>query len=130
MENGTRSRGNNIEKGRAGEDACAKEYEKRGCSVIARNWRKGKIGEIDLIVLDESGRTLCFCEVKTRKSSRFAQAGAAVDYRKRMKYRLLADLFLRERPEFACRYVRFDVAEVYYGTDPAKLRVELAEGAF
>lgn len=125
-----RPAGNNIDKGRMGEDACAKEYGSRGFAQIARNWRCGKKGEIDLIVADVKRSILCFCEVKTRRDGTFASAGAAVDYKKRMRIRLLAEIFLVRNPEFSDFYVRFDVAEVYFTDGPGKLRIDIIESAF
>ncbi len=130
----------NKEKGRLGEDLAASEYVKRGFVIEERNWRKGRTGEIDVIALHREKRILCFCEVKTRKDRSFADAGAAVDYKKRMRIRKLAELFLLERPEFSNFYVRFDVAEVYFcGTSETcgdreacgtGMKIDIIEGAF
>ncbi len=124
----------NIAKGRIGEEACAEEYEKRGYRIVARNWRRGRIGEIDIVAESPEKRILCFCEVKTRKSSDFARASEAVDYKKRLRIRKLAQLFLLERPYFSDRYVRFDIAEVYCsseeGREGRELKTDIIEAAF
>ena len=69
--------------------------------------------EIDLIARDREG-TVCFIEVKTRSSSRFAQAREFVTEAKRRRLRAAASAYLAREGlgEAACR---FDVAEVYPG---------------
>lgn len=51
---------------RQGETFAAHYLEKRGYQVLARNYRAGNLGEIDLIVLSPKF-ILVFIEVKTRK---------------------------------------------------------------
>ena len=46
----------------------AQWYEDNGYEILERNWRRRE-GEIDLIV--RSGKTVAFCEVKTRSTDRF-----------------------------------------------------------
>ena len=135
MDRQTAAANDNIAKGRIGEDACAREYEKRGYEISARNWRRGKIGEIDIIAENREKSVICFCEVKTRKDSRFASAGEAVDFRKRLRIRKLTQLYLLERPWLNDFYVRFDVAEVYFGDSSGtrktgELRIDIIESAF
>ena len=120
----------NKAKGRLGEEACAAEYEKRGYLIEARNWRKGNRGEIDIVAVKPGEQLICFCEVKTRSGSSFARASEAVGYEKRMRYRRLAEMFFWERPEFSNYYVRFDVAEVYLGSDGRPREIEMIEAAF
>jgi len=54
--------------GKLGESLAAKYLQKRGYSIIERNFRI-RYGEIDIIARD--GDTLVFVEVKTRKSTQF-----------------------------------------------------------
>lgn len=104
--------------GKSGEEAAAKEYEKRGCRIIARNWRFGKRGEIDLILEKKEAtdreQTIIFSEVKMRAGDFFAPAAAAVNGKKQMRIRMLAAVFLAQHPEFRDHQVRFDVVQVYY----------------
>ena len=60
------------ERGDRGEAAVADWLQARGCCLLERQFRC-RYGEIDLIARDREG-TICFVEVKTRSSSRFAQA--------------------------------------------------------
>ena len=96
-------------RGDRGEAAVADCLERRGCAIVARQYRC-RWGEIDIVARDPAG-TLCFVEVKTRTSSGFAQAREAVTPAKQRKLRAAASLYLAER-RLDCR-CRFDVAEVY-----------------
>lgn len=108
--------------GSGGEDAVAAWYEEHGYKVVARNWRAGRAGELDLIA--RRGRTLVFCEVKTRSSLAFGAPAEAVGRQKQLRIRRLAAQWLREaRPGPADR-LRFDVASVLGG------RIEVVEGCF
>jgi len=79
----------------------------KGYRVVARSWRVGRLGEIDLIV--RRGRVLVFVEVKTRRGGRFGTPEEAVDCRKQRRLFLLAETFVHSLPmdsplrEFQCR---------------------------
>lgn len=109
---------------RAGEDAVATLYERRGFRIVARNWRC-RLGELDLIV--ERDDLVVFCEVKARRGSAFGGAYEAVTAPKQRKLRQLAELFTATA-HVPHRNVRFDVASVHVGT--RKTSVELFEDAF
>ena len=111
-------------RGRAGEDATAELYRRRGYRVVARNWRC-PLGELDLVVQERG--TLVFCEVKTRTGTAFGGGYEAVTWSKRRRLRRLADAFLQQGEPRHDR-VRFDVASVWLGTRGAD--VELFEDAF
>ena len=114
-------------RGRAGEDATAAVYERRGYRVLERNWRC-PIGELDLIVGREDDEDLLVvCEVKTRTGSSFGGGYESVTWSKRRKLRRLAEVFVLERGLHDAR-IRFDVASVWLGTRGAD--VELFEDAF
>jgi putative endonuclease len=69
--------------GRLGEDLAHRFLRRRGCAVVARNFRaRSGAGEIDLVVWD--GRVLAFVEVKTRSSEEYGAPDVAVDAEKRM----------------------------------------------
>ncbi|WP_207203774.1 YraN family protein [Actinomyces minihominis] len=51
--------------GKVGEDAAADFLESQGHVILARNWRSGRNGELDLVTKD--GNTTVFVEVKTRR---------------------------------------------------------------
>jgi putative endonuclease len=111
--------------GRTGEDAAADLYERRGYTLVARNWRC-RLGELDLVLAE--GDTLVVCEVKTRRGSGFGGGYEAVDARKRRKLRAVAETFLLQT-RTSPGAVRFDVASVRLRPDGSAV-VELFEDAF
>ncbi len=66
--------------GRQGEEAAQELLERRGFRIVDTNIRFGKTrgltGELDIVAWD--GPTLCFVEVKTRRTGGQAAAAAAV----------------------------------------------------
>lgn len=99
--------------GRLGEEAAARWYEERGCTVVARNWRCAT-GEIDLVVLDRRAGAFVICEVKTRSGKGFGTGFEAVTAQKLRRLRLLAGRWMAEaRPKgVPARELRIDVASV------------------
>ncbi|WP_238348220.1 YraN family protein [Ornithinimicrobium pratense] len=79
--------------GDRGEDLACAHLEGLGWQVVARNWRCPQ-GELD-VVADEEG-LLVFCEVKTRRSTRFGTPLEAVDEQKARRLRRLAWTWLAE----------------------------------
>ncbi|MGV1004343.1 MAG: YraN family protein [Candidatus Nanopelagicales bacterium] len=108
----------NRQLGRWGEDLAAGLLRSQGMRVLARNWRCSA-GEIDLIAL--AGRTLVFCEVKTRRSVIAGAPLEAIDERKQQRLEGLAERWLSEFGPFGGE-VRFDAVAVT-GT-PAQPRLE------
>lgn len=102
-----------------GERQVARHYEAAGYVVLDRNWRVSG-GEIDLVV----GRAdeIVFCEVKTRRSSRYGAAVEAVDHRKQRFLRRTAVSWLDAHDRRG--RLRFDVAAVENGS------IEVIEAAF
>ncbi|HET7236158.1 MAG TPA: YraN family protein [Actinomycetota bacterium] len=111
-------------RGRAGEDAALRVYERRGYALVVRNWRCA-IGELDLVLCRRD--TLVVCEVKTRSGSAFGGGYEAVTWSKRRKLRQLAEAFLLDAGA-RVGAVRFDVASVWLG--PGGADVEIFEDAF
>jgi putative endonuclease len=115
------ARAPHLQRGADGEAAAARWYEARGYTVVARNWRC-RDGELDLVLA--RGRTLVFCEVKSRASSRFGAPAEAVTPHKQRRIRGLAARWLREAAPFRPSAMRFDVVSVLAD------RVEVIEAAF
>lgn len=116
---------NRREEGMLGEAAAARYLEEKGYRVLARNLREGK-DETDLLA--QTGNTLVFCEVKTRRQypdlpDRFGSPGDAVDARKRAALIRGAETYLAEHPETAELFVRIDVIEVYAAPEGEEFRV-------
>ena len=106
--------------GAAGEAQAAAWYEAHGYRVLARNWRC-KEGEIDLVLA--KGRTIVFCEVKTRSSAAYGVPAEAVTPTKQRRLRILAGQWLAASDARA-HELRFDVAAILAG------QLEVIEGAF
>ena len=104
-----------------GEDQAARWYEAEGYQVLTRNWRCRE-GEIDLIA--RRGRTVVFCEVKSRSSTTFGAPVEAVTRTKQLRLRRLAARWLEEGGARPPGEIRFDVVSVL-GDD-----VEVVQGAF
>ncbi|HYD08775.1 MAG TPA: YraN family protein [Acidimicrobiales bacterium] len=107
--------------GESGEALAAAWYEAAGYEVVARNWRCRE-GELDLVV--RRGRTIVFCEVKARRTTRFGTPGESITHEKKQRIRHLAARWLREASGARPGEIRFDVAAVLDG------RVEVVQGAF
>jgi putative endonuclease len=119
--------------GQKGEDIAARFLEQNGYRIVAgnftvpvgRNSRGAQItGEIDLIALD--GETLCFVEVKTRRSDEYLAPTANVDLRKQRQiirtakiYRRIFNVWQREH--------RYDVVSIVM-PDSSPPSVELLKG--
>ncbi|MFG3487535.1 YraN family protein [Streptomyces sp. NPDC047972] len=74
--------------GRYGEELAARRLTATGMHILARNWRCGRTGEIDIVA--RHGGTLVVCEVKTRRDGGFEDPMAAVTPRKADRLRRLA----------------------------------------
>jgi putative endonuclease len=94
--------------GAQGELAALAHYRSVGYRLVARNWRCA-LGELDLVLA--RGRTVVFCEVKTRRNAALGGPFEAVTWRKQGKLRALAEAFLAAWP-VQWNDVRFDVASV------------------
>lgn len=62
--------------GRYGEDVAVRTLTAAGMRILARNWRVGRVGEIDVVARD--GDVLVMCEVKTRRPGPFGHPSAAI----------------------------------------------------
>ncbi len=97
-----------LKLGRNGEERAAVYLDSKGYEILERNFRC-PFGEIDIIAMD--GETLCFIEVKTRRSLRFGTPAEAVSRRKEMHIRRCAHVFMsRFRGQY--KDVRIDIVEV------------------
>ena len=115
-----------AETGRRGEAAAARFYQKRGCLLLAHNYR-ARVGEIDLILREPDG-TLVFCEVKTRQLDSLATPASAVTSAKQQRILRTAQLYLQATDQSDAP-MRFDVAEVN-PLDSGRWMVHIIKGAF
>lgn len=100
-------------------EAAARAYLlQAGLREVAAN-ANYRIGELDLVMLDDGGRngsgrddaTLVFVEVRYRRDARYGGGAASVDFSKRRKLVRAAQLFLLSHRKFANAACRFDVVE-------------------
>jgi putative endonuclease len=124
------------ELGRRGEQAATDHLMRRGFGILQRNYRT-RFGEIDIVAFD--GRTLVFCEVKSRRlSPAGGDAGPAggapfdsLHVRKRAQVRRMAASWMSER--FRRSYasaIRFDAIGVTFDRGGELVRLDHLEGAF
>lgn len=74
--------------GRMGEQLAGEYLLARGYELVARNWRAGRLGEVDVIVRDRD--CLVFVEVRTRQSVRYGSAEESVTPAKQARLAALA----------------------------------------
>jgi len=107
-----------LDLGRRGETLAAEYLLARGYKLVASNFklgvgrnRRGAVvqAEIDLVAYD--GPTLCFVEVKTRASDRFAAPEANVDLRKQRQITRAARVYRRLMGVASATH-RYDVVSV------------------
>lgn len=94
--------------GAYGEAVAARHLVEAGMVLLDRNWRC-PAGEVDLVLRD--GRTLVFCEVKTRSSTAFGSPLESVSPEKAARLRRLAALWI-EAHGVRVRDVRIDLVGV------------------
>lgn len=114
----------NLEFGKAAENAAAKFLESNGYKVIRRNY-KTKFGEVDIIAKDKS--VICFVEVKARHSRLFGEPKEAVSAVKQRQISKAAICYLKEN-NLLERAARFDVVSLLYTHDLPE--IDLVKDAF
>jgi putative endonuclease len=115
--------------GRSGEDLAAEHLQRRGCTIVERNYRT-RWGELDIVAYD--GRTLAFVEVKARSASlRLGTPFEAVGVAKRAQVRKMGRAWLAAHPDrpFASA-IRFDAIGLVFDRSGQLLALEHREGAF
>jgi putative endonuclease len=111
--------------GRYGEELAARLLVGAGMTVLARNWRCGRTGEIDIVARD--GDVVVVCEVKTRRAGSFEHPMAAVTPTKAERLRRLAECWLDRHGGPPPGGVRIDLVGVVLPRRGAPL-VEHARG--
>lgn len=114
--------------GATGEQLAAEHLVRLGFRILARNVR-ARTGELDIVAADPS--TLVFCEVKTRRASRWADPFAGLHADQRRRIRAMALGWLADAPKSAHRAsVRFDAIGVLIDGRGALVALEHLEGCF
>jgi putative endonuclease len=96
--------------GKYGEDLAARRLAGAGMAVLARNWRCGRSGEIDIVARD--GDVLVVCEVKTRRADVFQHPMAALTPAKTRRLRALAEHWIAAHAGAPPGGVRLDLVGV------------------
>src|SRR3954447_20645644 len=96
--------------GKYGEELAARRLTEAGMTVLGRNWRCGRTGEIDIVARD--GDVLVVCEVKTRSSDCFEHPMAALTPVKVERLRELAEHWLHAHGGAPPGGVRIDLVGV------------------
>ena len=114
-----------IQLGQMGEKTAVVFLEQQGYHILERNFRN-KLGEIDIVAKD--GDTICFIEVKTRKTDAFGSPLESVTMSKQRKIIHVALSYLNDQGRCEAN-VRFDVVSVIMG-DEEDPQVEIIKNAF
>jgi putative endonuclease len=93
----------------------AREYlQRQGLELVQANYRC-RLGEVDLIMRD--GDTVCFIEVRFRKSLEFGGASASITRGKQRKIIKAALFFLLQHEHLANHALRFDALLIQQQSD-------------
>ncbi len=111
--------------GQLGESLAARELERRGYRILARNWRC-PVGEIDLVA--ERGGTLIFIEVRTRRGLERGTPQESITPAKQAKLIETAQTYLSENG-IEERDWRIDVVAVEMSPRGELLRIDVIENA-
>jgi putative endonuclease len=111
--------------GREGEILAESYLQSQGYQVIERNFRI-RTGEVDLIAWE--GRTICFIEVKTRRSLEKGSGLEAISEQKKHRISQAAQFFLQEKG-WDHKPARFDVLAIFIG-DASSPECDLIKDAF
>ncbi|MFF5474286.1 YraN family protein [Streptomyces achromogenes] len=96
--------------GKYGEDLAARRLAEAGMTILERNWRGGRSGEIDIVARD--GDALVVCEVKTRRGGAYEHPMAAVTPEKAARLRVLAERWIQAHGGAPPGGVRIDLVGV------------------
>ena len=110
--------------GQRGEKEAVSYLKKKGYKILKTNFRT-RFAELDIIARDRN--TLCFIEVKARRSLKTGLPKEAVTATKQKKIILAATSYLKDSDLFDSE-IRFDVVEVFFTHD--KISVNLIKNAF
>ncbi len=111
--------------GQTGESLAARELQRRGYRLLARNWRC-PAGEIDLIA--EQGGALVFVEVRTRRGDARGTPLESITPAKQAKLIEAAQTYLQENT-LEDRDWRIDVVAVEMSPRGALLHIDVIENA-
>ncbi|MGI6122852.1 MAG: YraN family protein [Acetivibrionales bacterium] len=118
---------NNRAYGTLGEKEAGTYLREQGYKILTRNFRVGKMGEIDIIGKD--GDTLCFIEVKTRSNRSFGTPAQAVSDQKQATITRIAQIYIQNNKYYDVP-VRFDIVELMMDRTGNVKDISLIKNAF
>ena len=121
-----RNRRTSLPLGQRGERAAARYLKRLGYIIVAQGYRD-RIGEIDLVAVDD--RTVVFVEVKTRRSHEAGHPAEAVHETKQRQLTRAALSYLR-RHDLLEHQARFDVVAVTWPENSRQPAIEHFQNAF
>ncbi len=113
-----------IELGRKGEQAAVNFLKSNGYDIVTTNYRT-RLGQIDIVARDK--KTVCFVEVKTRRTARFGKPAEAIEASKQRRISGVALMFLKQN-KLLNSPARFDVISISY--PDMQPEIELTRNAF
>jgi len=91
--------------GAEGEERAASFLQEKGFFIIERNYRAGKIGEIDIIAVKRD--LVVFAEVKSRSGDAFGGGIYSINESKKRHLRTAARVFLASHPSYNTKEYSF-----------------------
>ena len=103
------------ELGKWGEDLAADYLQRKGYTIIERDWKSGKR---DLDIIAQDGNIIVFVEVKTRRNRLFGEPEESVDYHKLQNLQQAISHYVKFK--HIRQEIRFDIISIVgtVGTDP------------
>ena len=101
--------------GKWGEDLAVAYLEKKGYTIVERDWKSGR-RDIDIIALDDD--VVVFVEVKTRRNRLFGAPEESVDYHKLQNLQQAISHYVKFK--HIRQEIRFDIISVVgtIGSEP------------
>ena len=103
------------ELGKWGEDQAADYLQRKGYTIIERDWKSGKR---DLDIIAQDGNVIVFVEVKTRRNRLYGEPEESVDYHKLQNLQQAISHYVKFRN--IRQDIRFDIISVVgtIGSEP------------
>ena len=103
------------ELGKWGEDLAADYLQRKGYTIIERDWKSGKR---DLDIIAQDGNVIVFVEVKTRRNRLFGEPEESVDYHKLQNLQQAISHYVKFK--HIRQEIRFDIISVVgtIGSEP------------
>ena len=114
---------NTTKLGRQGESLAVESYQKKGYTILKRNYRFGR-SEVDIIA--RKGEVLAIVEVKSRTSTYFGDSQSFVSKKQQRSLFVAADHFVSTNNLDV--NVRFDIVSIV--SQGKNIKLQIIENAF